>query len=417
MRRNIIFSLLVMATACTGLRAQIVVDSLGNVGIGTTTTTSQISIGGGDPQFYSCFNPSGYNKVVGIRNSYVGLSIYNLYSNSRSNIGLEVLPSTGTSNQVSYAIRSFAGATTNRNYAIYGTLPPFTTGSNFQVAIFGTDGDNAAIVNGDYAGYFCGDVRVTGTLTSASIVSPSASSVLASSALAGSASVTKYPNIERVSEKFQNVGLLEIYDMEQLVSSSYEENELDSTTLAMLDAYPELQSSYKENTRRSAPMAPIRYGLAADELREIYPELVYEDANGNLGINYVEMVPLLVQSIKELRAEIDELKGSGTRKVAANTRNASTGIDDAALDLLSMSQNDPNPFTVETTIALTIPEDVKTALIIVYDMSGKKVKQIEVLGRGDTSAGMTAEGLTSGMYLYSLIADGKVVSTKRMILN
>lgn len=42
------------------------------------------------------------------------------------------------------------------------------------------------------------------------------------------------------------------------------------------------------------------YGLAADQVREVFPELVIEDEHGDPCINYVEMVPLLVQTIKEL---------------------------------------------------------------------------------------------------------------------
>lgn len=35
MRTNVVFSLLFMASTCIGLHAQIVVDSIGNVGVGT----------------------------------------------------------------------------------------------------------------------------------------------------------------------------------------------------------------------------------------------------------------------------------------------------------------------------------------------------------------------------------------------
>ncbi len=57
-------------------------------------------------------------------------------------------------------------------------------------------------------------------------------------------------------------------------------------------------------------MASLGYGLAADQLRKVYPELVYEDQNGNMSINYIEMIPLLVQAINELKAEVEELKKS-----------------------------------------------------------------------------------------------------------
>lgn len=49
-------------------------------------------------------------------------------------------------------------------------------------------------------------------------------------------------------------------------------------------------------------------------------------------------------------------------------------------------------------------------------MSGKQLKQIDVTGYGETSVTLSAGMLGSGMYLYSLVIDGKVVDTKRMIV-
>ena len=143
--------------------------------------------------------------------------------------------------------------------------------------------------------------------------------------------------------------------------------------------------------------------------------MVYEDDYGNVSINYIEMVPLLVQSIKELNAKIDELQGNDVKKVTSRSA-AVTSIEDSEVDLFSVSQNEPNPFTESTTIKLSIPKKTQTAALIIYDMSGKQIKQISINERGKTSVNITSEGLIAGMYLYSLIADGKVISTKRMIL-
>ncbi|MBP8945789.1 MAG: tail fiber domain-containing protein [Paludibacteraceae bacterium] len=50
------------------------------------------------------------------------------------------------------------------------------------------------------------------------------------------------------------------------------------------------------------------YGVIAQELQQIYPELVYEDADGYLSVDYIGLVPLLIQSVKELKSEIETLK-------------------------------------------------------------------------------------------------------------
>ena len=81
-----------------------------------------------------------------------------------------------------------------------------------------------------------------------------------------------------------------------------------------------------------------------------------------------------------------------------------------------MKQNNPNPFTENTVIEYSLPETVETANLYIYDMNGKQIEQIVLTERGDASVTVNGGQLAAGMYLYSLIADGKVIDTKRMIL-
>ena len=79
-------------------------------------------------------------------------------------------------------------------------------------------------------------------------------------------------------------------------------------------------------------------------------------------------------------------------------------------------QNNPNPFDAETEIKMTLPDNVGYATIMIYNLEGKQLKTIQVSDRGDVHVMISANELSAGMYLYSLIADGKVVDTKRMVL-
>lgn len=49
-------------------------------------------------------------------------------------------------------------------------------------------------------------------------------------------------------------------------------------------------------------------GFIAQELEEIYPELVHTNDDGYKSVNYVNMVIPLTQAVKELDAENQELK-------------------------------------------------------------------------------------------------------------
>ena len=85
--------------------------------------------------------------------------------------------------------------------------------------------------------------------------------------------------------------------------------------------------------------------------------------------------------------------------------------------MLSLGQNNPNPFSEQTSIEVCVPEAVAAAALLIFDMQGKQVKKIDIDARGTSRITVTGQGLTEGMYLYSLIADGKVVQTKKMILS
>ena len=49
-------------------------------------------------------------------------------------------------------------------------------------------------------------------------------------------------------------------------------------------------------------------GVVAQEVQKIHPEIVEERKNGYLGVDYKRLVPLLIQGIKELKQEVEELK-------------------------------------------------------------------------------------------------------------
>jgi hypothetical protein len=51
-------------------------------------------------------------------------------------------------------------------------------------------------------------------------------------------------------------------------------------------------------------------GVIAQEIQAVLPEVVITRNNGMLAVNYEKIVPLLIEAIKELSAEVKKLKSS-----------------------------------------------------------------------------------------------------------
>jgi hypothetical protein len=82
-----------------------------------------------------------------------------------------------------------------------------------------------------------------------------------------------------------------------------------------------------------------------------------------------------------------------------------------------LSQNYPNPFNPVTTISYALPQASNVELNV-YNLNGQLVQSLVNgrLGKGMHKAEFNGADLTSGMYIYNLKVDNKVVSSKKMML-
>ncbi len=157
-------------------------------------------------------------------------------------------------------------------------------------------------------------------------------------------------------------------------------------------------------------------GFIAQELEKIVPEAVVTDENGYKSVNYDMIIPILVEAIKEQQKQLDEQKEMINAQGDRRTGSA-TGISqlNSAADGFALDQNIPNPFSSETAINYTLPQQIKNASLIVYDLSGKQLTSFP-LELSAKSISITSEKLSAGIYIYSIMADGKIMDSKRMVV-
>ncbi len=158
------------------------------------------------------------------------------------------------------------------------------------------------------------------------------------------------------------------------------------------------------------------YALRLDGLKEAFPALVSTDKAGESYIDYVGMIPLLVEAINTLSAEIAELRADAGLE-PSRTRAAQAGIDNAEAESPYLGQNTPNPCTGVSSIDYRLPKGASEACIYVYDLQGLQIKSYRLDTRLlDGTISVSADEYNAGMYIYTLIADGCELGTRRMII-
>ncbi len=142
--------------------------------------------------------------------------------------------------------------------------------------------------------------------------------------------------------------------------------------------------------------------------------MVHEDDAGVMSINYIELIPLLIQAVQDLSDQVNALSNTSsiiTRKEAPKSQTTEVEITTAILH-----QNVPNPFNEETVISYIVPTNAQNAVIYLYNMSGVQLNKYDIRTLGEGSITISANELYAGIYLYSLVVDGKLIDTKQMII-
>ena len=202
-------------------------------------------------------------------------------------------------------------------------------------------------------------------------------------------------------------------------------------------------------------------GLIAQDVELVLPAIVSNhtkpavyDSLGNIvtpaftykGVEYEELIPLLISGMKEQQSEIDSKDSliNNLNDRLASLENCLSGILPFLCQLnhssiqqtdseiqqsliqainvelrnnenIVLNQNVPNPFAESTVINYSVPASVVKAEIMFYDGNGSLLKTILLTERGAGSINVYGSDLSSGVYTYSLVADGQIVSTKRMV--
>lgn len=281
-------------------------------------------------------------------------------------------------------------------------------GENFQIWKPWPSPIRNTPVNGDYGNYYlfitpANAVGIGKVPTRAEICLDVNGNVYASNVLSLSDGRLK-SNIQSLSSKANN-----LYKLNgKFYSKHLPENNVQLPEKKHSDGMP--LSEVVQPKAKIKTVEETEFGFIAQELKEVYPELVSVDTLGYHYVNYVGLIPVLVEALKEQKVELDNIKEGLQKMSSSNAFSAAKGT------VPMLFQNSPNPFSQSTQIKYYIPKEVNQALLCIYDMQGKQLKQITLPARGEGSETIHGSEFSAGIYLYALITDGVEVDVKRMIL-
>lgn len=292
-------AMVIIACACTQLvNAQLKIADNGNVGIAlsnSATPLSKLSIGGAgisnanlyvngtakisDPDYYNIYSylycaSANYWRAavggfaVGHAGNVMGVkgdvSPYNTNAHPTGNL---------------YGVYGVAGgAYSGRNYGVFGKLRP---GNSTGAGVYGTNNDTIQTLSSRYAGYFRGNTAVNGTFY--------------------------YTNMQATSDarlktNISDVKLEAVSQLKELHPVQFQWKQVedviveDSVTIKTIHFSNDIDFNKRH------------YGLIAQDVQKLFPELVEESGDGYLSVNYMELIPILIQAVQDLSSEVEELK-------------------------------------------------------------------------------------------------------------
>ncbi len=365
-----------------------------------------------------------FSSVTGSNINNIGGSFQAFGLTTASNVGVGGSASgSSTSNVAGSFITSLLTTPTGLNIGVsarVGNITSPTLPINNAIAVYGNSDSPLNMGVPGYAGYFDGDVFVNGPSSGTGFV------------------LTSDSQFKTSVDSISNASLL----LSQLLPKSF--------YFDTLNVYDLNFSSQKQ------------YGLIAQDVENFMPELVSTvtkapmvDTLGNVvtpgvtykALNYNAFIALLIKGYQNQQSKIDSLNdendaqdsinaslqnqinlladminsccSSSSAMQAQGGQNASvavqTNVNLRDGQSVVLEQNVPNPYSEQTTINYFLPDNVSKAQILFYNAQGRLIQSTELTQKGKGQLNVFASDLSNGVYTYTLVVDGKIIETKKMV--
>ena len=306
----------------TNSRTVIGVKGFSQSGSSTINNSYDVSNPGGyfessDGQGIYATTTGGFNLVNSNNKTSQAITGYSNDNSSVNNIGV-------------IGIAGSSSALAQRTYGVVGQMTGFIPASVTNAAIYGVDDFN---ISNSYAGYFSGKMYVSqkvgiGILTPNNLLEVNGRARIRHNAETSGIWFNRADNvIDAANGSFygmkqdtetgifiggnwmfwvNNAGNATLIGTLTQTSDKRLKKDFSalSNSLSSLNKINGYHYYWKEESRSH----DLQTGVIAQEVEKVFPELVNRDEKGFLSVNYIGLVPHLIEAVKELLIKNEELK-------------------------------------------------------------------------------------------------------------
>ncbi|PSR56992.1 hypothetical protein AHMF7605_27650 [Adhaeribacter arboris] len=175
------------------------------------------------------------------------------------------------------------------------------------------------------------------------------------------------------------------------------------------------------------------YGLIAQEVEKIFPEVVFkekgDDGAETYTMDYSAFGVLAIKAIQELQQTVTAQQQQNillqqqlttfqerfTQLEAALKTGNNFNLNNNDLLGVTLEQNHPNPVNEITTFRYTIPAGTSAQIQLFEVATGKLIKTLRAPENGQVQ--LNGSDLLAGTYIYTLVVNGRVAAAKQLLLS
>ncbi|MFD0862645.1 tail fiber domain-containing protein [Sungkyunkwania multivorans] len=197
-----------------------------------------------------------------------------------------------------------------------------------------------------------------------------------------------------------------------------------ASALTMINELQGVTYMFDRSQQREGESFPegLNIGLIAQDVKKVLPELVFEDGQGIYSVNYIGIIPILIEATKELNeqllekeaqlAEVEERVRRLEEQIIAlgktNTIEATEGY--------FLEQNRPNPAENSTKIQYRTPLEAKNIALKVFNANGTLIWQRIVHPSFEGEVDIPTNTFKAGVYIYALTIGDRIMTSKKLIV-